>query len=66
MKGRREHAAIAWELVHPALTGLMIGVRSEKEACEMIGGTDWKLTSDEMSLMGDALAVWEGRQFPAI
>jgi aryl-alcohol dehydrogenase-like predicted oxidoreductase len=58
-------AVIAWELMQPALTGAIIGVRNEEEAREMIGGTDWKLTSDELSLIGDALAIWEGPRLSA-
>jgi len=54
------NAIIAWELMHPALTAAIIGVRSEKEAREMVGGTDWKLTPDEMSAIEDSLTVWEG------
>jgi aryl-alcohol dehydrogenase-like predicted oxidoreductase len=39
---------VAWELTHPALTGAIIGIRSEKEAQEMIAGTKIALTRDEM------------------
>ncbi len=39
---------VAWELTHPALTGAIIGIRSEKEAKEMTGGTQLLLTRDEM------------------
>jgi len=39
---------VAWELTHPALTGAIIGIRSEKEAQEMITGTKLALTKDEM------------------
>ncbi|OLB45865.1 MAG: hypothetical protein AUG17_03845 [Crenarchaeota archaeon 13_1_20CM_2_53_14] len=39
---------VAWELTHPALTGAIIGIRSEKEAKEMTGGTELLLTRDEM------------------
>ena len=52
-------AVIAWELMHPALTGAIIGVRSENEAREMIGGTNWSLTASEMGLIEDELADWE-------
>ncbi len=57
--GTMVNAVIAWELMHSALTGAIIGVRSEDEAREMIGGTDWKLIPDEMSTIDDALAAWE-------
>ena len=39
---------VAWELTHPAITGAIIGIRSEKEAKEMTGGTELLLTRDEM------------------
>lgn len=39
---------VAWELMHPGLTGAIIGIRSEKEAREMTGGTELLLTEDEM------------------
>ena len=57
--GTMVHAVIAWELMHPALTGAIIGVRSQNEAREMIGGADLKLTPDDVSLIEHALAVWE-------
>ena len=59
--GTMVHAVIAWELMHPALTGAIIGVRSQDEAREMIGGADWKLTPDDVSLIEHALAAWEGQ-----
>ncbi len=40
---------VAWELTHPAMTGAIIGIRSEKEAEEMIAGTKLALTRDEMA-----------------
>ena len=58
--GTMANAVIAWELMHPALTAVIIGVRSENEAREMIGGTNWKLTPDEMSAIEDSLTPWEG------
>jgi|SRR5712692_8015721 len=57
--GTMVDAVIAWELMDPALTGAIIGVRSETEAREMIGGTNWSLTSGEMGLIEDELAAWE-------
>ncbi len=39
---------IAWELMHPGLTGAIIGIRNEKEAREMTAGTELVLTIDEM------------------
>ncbi|OLD13039.1 MAG: hypothetical protein AUI50_01555 [Crenarchaeota archaeon 13_1_40CM_2_52_14] len=59
------NAVIAWELMRPALTGAIIGVRNENEAREMMGGANWKLTPAEMSSIQDVLAVWEGSRVPA-
>jgi len=49
---------IAWELMHPALTAAIIGVRSEAEARGMIGGVDWSLSAEEMRAVDRALASW--------
>ncbi len=50
---------VAWELTHPALTGVIIGVRNEKEAREMAGGVGLKLSNSEMSAIDQALRVWD-------
>jgi aryl-alcohol dehydrogenase-like predicted oxidoreductase len=47
---------IAWELMHPALTGAIIGIRSEKEAREMKDGTGLVLSRDEMQEIERATA----------
>jgi aryl-alcohol dehydrogenase-like predicted oxidoreductase len=47
---------IAWELMHPALTGAIIGIRSEKEAREMKDGTELTLSRDEMQEIERATA----------
>lgn len=39
---------VAWELMHPALTGAIIGIRSEKEAQEMVTPTQLVLSREEM------------------
>ncbi len=39
---------LAWELMHPELTGAIIGIRDEKESREMIAGTELVLSRDEM------------------
>ena len=64
--GTMVNAVIAWELMHPALTGAIVGVRSENEAREMMGGVDWKLTPDEMRVIEDAIAPWEGVRVPRV
>jgi len=50
--------AIAWVLRQPALTGAIIGIRSEREALEMAGGVNWKLTGQEIQAIEQALALW--------
>ena len=40
---------VAWELMHPALTGAIIGIRSEKEAEEMVGASELVLSREEMA-----------------
>jgi aryl-alcohol dehydrogenase-like predicted oxidoreductase len=49
---------IAWELDHKALTGAIIGVRNEKEAREMVGGVDLKLSIEEIAMIDEALKIW--------
>ncbi len=47
---------IAWELMHPALTGAIIGIRNDKEAREMKDGTELILSRDEMQEIERATA----------
>jgi aryl-alcohol dehydrogenase-like predicted oxidoreductase len=63
--GTMVNAVIAWELMHPELTGAIIGVRNENEAREMVEGTNWKLTPPEISAIQAALAAWDGSRIPA-
>lgn len=46
---------VAWELMQPALTGVIIGIRNEQEAREMIGGIDLRLSREEMTMIDSAL-----------
>ena len=39
---------VAWELSKPGMTGAIIGIRSEREAQQMIGSLDLQLTRDEI------------------
>src|SRR5712691_7314196 len=50
--------AIAWVLRQPAVTGAIIGIRSEQEAVEMSGSVNWKLTEQEIQAIEQALALW--------
>ncbi len=52
--------AIAWDLMHPGLTGAIIGVRSEKEAREMTKAVGWKLTHEEMAYIEKTIGTWQG------
>jgi aryl-alcohol dehydrogenase-like predicted oxidoreductase len=47
---------VAWELMHPALTGAIIGIRSEKEAREMVPPTQLSLSREEMDEINRASA----------
>jgi aryl-alcohol dehydrogenase-like predicted oxidoreductase len=51
--------AIAWLLSNPAVTGVIIGIRNEPEAQEMVIFPDWRLTDDEVAAAERALAPWE-------
>ena len=51
--------AIAWILRHPAVTGAIIGIRSAKEAQQMLNGCDWNLTDEDIAVIDQALSDWE-------
>lgn len=51
--------AIAWLLHHSAVTGAIIGIRSEREAREMVTFPDWQLTDEEAAAVERALAFWD-------
>ncbi len=51
--------AIAWVLRQPAVSGAIIGIRNPKEALEMPGGLNWKLTHQELQTIEQALALWD-------
>jgi aryl-alcohol dehydrogenase-like predicted oxidoreductase len=50
--------AIAWVLRQPAVTAAINGIRSPQEALAMPGGMDWKLTSQELQTIEEALSSW--------
>ncbi len=49
---------IAWELMHPALTAAIIGIRDENEAERMMAGSKLHLTKEDMDEIEKALATW--------
>jgi len=49
--------AIAWVLRQPAVSGAIIGIRNPKEALEMSGGLNWRLTDQELQIIEQALAL---------
>lgn len=51
--------AIAWVLRQPALTGAILGIRSEQEARKMAGGVGWRLSDEELNAIEQALQHWE-------
>ena len=48
---------VAWELTHPGLTGAIIGIRSEIEAEQMVGGLGWRLAREDIDEVERALAA---------
>ncbi len=52
------NVVVAWELAHPGLTGAIVGIRNEKEAVEMVDGTDLRLDKEEMNTIERSLASW--------
>ena len=50
--------AIAWVLKQPAVTGAINGIRNPREAQEMPGCLDWKLTDQELQTIEHALVAW--------
>ncbi len=50
--------AIAWVLRHPAVIGAIIGIRSEREAQQMVGFPAWQLSAQEIAAIERALAPW--------
>lgn len=51
--------AIAWVLRQPALTGAIVGIRSEQEAYKIAGGVGWGLSDQELEAIERALQHWE-------
>ena len=55
-------AVIAWELMHPALTGAIIGIRNEEEAEQMTQATGLHLGKEDVDEIEQALAHWNDRR----
>ena len=53
---------IAWELMHPALTGAIIGVRNEKESEQMTQATELHLAKEDIHEIEQALAIWNTKR----
>ncbi len=51
--------AVAWVLRQPAVTGAIIGIRSEHEARAMVRLAEWRLTDQQAAAVERALAPWE-------
>ncbi|UCF65339.1 MAG: aldo/keto reductase, partial [bacterium] len=41
--------AIAWVLMHPAVTAAIVGARRASQVQEIMGAADWKLSEDDMA-----------------
>ena len=51
--------AIAWVLRQSALTGAIMGIRTEQEARSMRDALDWKLSAEEIAQIEQALQLWQ-------
>jgi len=47
--------AIAWTLNHPAVTGAIVGFRTEQQVAGIVGGADFRLNRSELSQIEEAL-----------
>lgn len=47
--------AIAWVLSNPAVTSAIVGAKRPSQLEENIGGADWKLTKEELSMIDEIL-----------
>ena len=52
---RMVDVALAWILQHPGMTAAIVGIRSEKEAGEMLGGAMWQLPGDDLKRIEETL-----------
>jgi len=43
------HLAIAWVLMHPAVSSAIVGARRAAQVDEMVGGEGWKIESEDMA-----------------
>jgi aryl-alcohol dehydrogenase-like predicted oxidoreductase len=43
------HLAIAWVLIHPAVTAAIVGARRASQVDEIVGGAGWRLSDEEMA-----------------
>lgn len=43
------HLAIAWILMHPAVTAAIVGARRASQVDEIVGGADWQLGDEDMA-----------------
>jgi aryl-alcohol dehydrogenase-like predicted oxidoreductase len=47
------HLAIAWVLMHPAVTSAIVGARRASQVEDMIGGEDWTIDPEDMEKIED-------------
>jgi len=43
------HLAVAWVLMHPAVTAAIVGARRASQVDEIVGGCDWRLSDEDMT-----------------
>ena len=53
--GTMVDAVVAWEIARPGITGAIIGIRNEKEAEDMIGGLNMRLSRQEIDAIDTSL-----------
>jgi aryl-alcohol dehydrogenase-like predicted oxidoreductase len=53
---------VAWELSHPELTGAIIGVKSPKEASDMVEAATTKLSRNDVDDFEAAISEWATRK----
>ncbi|MCL4554471.1 MAG: aldo/keto reductase [Actinobacteria bacterium] len=49
--------AIAWTLMHPAVSCALVGAKRPSQVEENVGGAGWRLTEDEMQRIEEILAM---------
>ena len=54
-RGTMVDTVIAWELAHSGITGAIIGIRNEKEAEQVVGGLNMRLSRQELEAIDTSM-----------